>query len=160
MDQGKMLMRIGKATLAVLFAAALAGCGGSKDKAEELIEASGLTKQYGTIVEIASAGYASRYPMLEREQIRNVVRKNIDPDELKSQMVDVYADHFNNDELELMIQANKHPEQAMAIILGSKEGRALAEKVMKVQKAIAQDMQESMADSDDAIVDALDDLKG
>ncbi|PYC28986.1 hypothetical protein DMX08_30210 [Pseudomonas protegens] len=153
-------MCMGKLTLAVLLVVALVGCGSSNDKAEELIEASGLDKQYSTIVEIASAGYASRYPMLGREQIRNVVRDKIDPDGLKSQMVDIYADHFDNNELELMIRANKYPEQAMAIILGSKEGRALAEKVLKVQKKISQDMQESMADSDDAIVDALDDLKG
>jgi hypothetical protein len=155
-----MLMGMRKLTLAVLFAAALAGCGGSKDKAEELIEVSGLTKHYSTIVEIASASYASRYPMLEREQIRNVVRDKLDQDELKSKMVDIYADHFDDEELELMIRANKHPEQAMAIILGSKEGRALAEKVMDVQKTISQDMQKSMVNSDDAIIDALDELKG
>lgn len=152
-------MRMRKGTVAVLLAASLAGCGASKDKAEELIEVSGLTKHYSTIVEIASTGYASRYPMLEREQIRNVVQDKISQDELKSEMVDIYADHFDDDELELIIRANKHPEQAMAIILGSKEGRSLAEKVMKVQRTIAQDMQEAMADSDDAIIDALDDLK-
>ncbi|WP_282411093.1 hypothetical protein [Pseudomonas sp. PS02303] len=152
-------MSMTKITLAVLLAAALAGCGASKDKAEELIETSGLTKNYSTIVEMASASYASRYPMLEREQIRNVVRDKLDPEELKSEMVDIYADHFDNDELDLMIRANKHPEQAMAIILGSKQGRALAEKVMEVQKTIAQDMQEAMVDSDDAIIDALDDMK-
>ncbi|WP_439879039.1 hypothetical protein [Pseudomonas prosekii] len=152
-------MSMKKVTLAVWLAAALAGCGGSKDKAEELIEVSGLTKQYGTIVDIASAAYASRYPMLEREQVRNVVRDNIDPDQLKSDMVDVYADHFDNDELDLMIRANQHPEQAMAMIVGSKEGRALAEKIMKVQTTIAKDMQEAMADSDEAIIDDLDDLK-
>ena len=152
-------MGMRKVTLTVLLAVALAGCGASKDKAAELIDASGLTKQYGTIVEMASAGYASRYPMLERAQIRNVVQDKLNPDELKSQMVDIYVDHFDDDELELMIRANKHPEQAMAIILGSKEGRALAEKIMTVQKTIAQDMQEAMVDSDDAIIDALDDLK-
>ena len=64
-----MLVRMRKGTVAVLLAASLAGCGASKDKAEELIEVSGLTKHYSTIVEIASTGYASRYPMLEREQI-------------------------------------------------------------------------------------------
>lgn len=153
-------MGMRKVTLAVLLAAALAGCGGSKDKAEELIEVSGLTKHYSSIVEIASASYASRYPMLEREQIRNVVRDKLDQDKLKSKMVDIYADHFDDEELELMIRANKHPEQAMAIILGSKEGRALAEKVMDVQKTIAQDMQKAMVNSDDAIIDALDELKG
>ncbi|WP_426234544.1 hypothetical protein [Pseudomonas sp. TWP3-2] len=152
-------MSIKNVTLAVLLAAALAGCGGSKDKAEELVEISGLTKNFGTIVDVASAGYASRYPMLEREQIRNVVRENLDQEELKNQVIEIYADHFDTDELDLMIRANKHPEQAMAMILGSSEGRALAEKIMKVQKNIAEDMQEAMVDSDDSIVDALDDLK-
>lgn len=152
-------MKLEKIAVAVAFAVALAGCGGSKDKARELVEASGLTKHYGAVVDMAAAGYATRYPMLEREQIRNVVRDNLDQKELVSDMVDIYADHFDNNELELMIRANQHPEQAMAIILGSKEGRALAEKVMKVQTDIAKEMQKSMADSDHSIVDALDDLK-
>jgi len=58
-----------------------------------------------------------------------------------------------------MIRANQHPEQAMAIILTSKQGRDLAEKVMSIQTTIAQDMRDAMTDSDEAIVDALDDLK-
>lgn len=152
-------MSMKKVTLAAMLAMALTGCGGSKDKAEELVEASGMTKQYGSMVEMASAGYASRYPMLEREQIRNVVRENIDPDDLKNMVVEIYADHFDNDELDLMIRANQHPEQAMAIILTSKQGRDLAEKVMSIQTTIAQDMRDAMTDSDEAIVDALDDLK-
>jgi len=152
-------MSMKKVMLAAMLAMALTGCGGSKDKAEELVEASGMTKQYGSMVEMASAGYASRYPMLEREQIRNVVRENIDPDDLKNMVVEIYADHFDNDELDLMIRANQHPEQAMAIILTSKQGRDLAEKVMSIQTTIAQDMRDAMTDSDEAIVDALDDLK-
>lgn len=152
-------MSMKKVMLAAILAMALTGCGGSKDKAEELVEASGMTKQYGSMVEMASAGYASRYPMLEREQIRNVVRENIDPDDLKNMVVEIYADHFDNDELDLMIRANQHPEQAMAIILTSKQGRDLAEKVMSIQTTIAQDMRDAMTDSDEAIVDALDDLK-
>ncbi|VEF11484.1 Uncharacterized protein conserved in bacteria [Pseudomonas fluorescens] len=152
-------MSMKKVTLAAMLAMALTGCGGSKDKAEELVEASGMTKQYGSMVEMASAGYASRYPMLEREQIRNFVRENIDPDDLKNMVVEIYADHFDNDELDLMIRANQHPEQAMAIILTSKQGRDLAEKVMSIQTTIAQDMRDAMTDSDEAIVDALDDLK-
>jgi hypothetical protein len=154
-----MLMSMKKVTLAVLMAVALAGCGGSKDKAEKLVESSGMTKQYGTMIELVSTGYASRYPMLEREQIRNVVRENIDPDDLKEMVVEIYADHFDNDELDLMIRANQHPEQAMAIILNSKQGRDLAQKVMTIQTTIAKDMQDAMADRDEAIVDTLDDLK-
>lgn len=159
MDEGDYPVSIKKFTLVVFYAFLLAGCGSSKDKAEELIEVSGLTKQYGTIVEVASSGYASQYPMLGREQIRNVVREKVSQDDLKSAMVDVYADHFDDDELDLMIRANQHPQQAMAIILGSKEGRALAEKVMKVQRTVMQEMQGSLESSDEAIIDALDDLK-
>jgi hypothetical protein len=58
-----------------------------------------------------------------------------------------------------MIRANQHPEQAMAIILNSKQGRDLAQKVMTIQTTIAKDMQDAMADRDEAIVDTLDDLK-
>ncbi|MBK5373778.1 MULTISPECIES: hypothetical protein [unclassified Pseudomonas] len=152
-------MSMKKLTLAVLLAAALAGCGGSKDKAQELVEASGLTKQYGNIVEIAARGYATRYPMLEHEQIRNVVRENLDADDLKDMVVEIYADHFDNDELDLMIRANQHPDQAMAMIITSKSGRDLAQKIMTIQTTIAKDMQEALTDSDEAIIDALDDLK-
>lgn len=145
--------------MAVACAAMLTGCGSSKDKAEELIKTTGLTEQYGVIVDIASSAYATQYPMLGREQIRNVVRQNLPQDALKEAMVEVYADHFDDDELDLMIRANQHPEQAMAIILGSKDGRELALKVVEVQKTMMQDMQDAMSDNDEAIVDALDDLK-
>ncbi|MBF8756924.1 hypothetical protein IRZ57_17235 [Pseudomonas guariconensis] len=145
--------------MAAACAAMLTGCGSSKDKAEELIKTTGLTEQYGVIVDIASSAYATQYPMLGREQIRNVVRQNLPQDALKDAMVEVYADHFDDDELDLMIRANQHPEQAMAIILGSKDGRELALKVVEVQKTMMQDMQDAMSDNDEAIVDALDDLK-
>ncbi|MCL8304917.1 MULTISPECIES: hypothetical protein [Pseudomonas] len=145
--------------MAAACAAMLTGCGSSKDKAEELIKTTGLTEQYGVIVDIASSAYANQYPMLGREQIRNVVRQNLPQDALKDAMVEVYADHFDDDELDLMIRANQHPEQAMAIILGSKDGRELALKVVEVQKTMMQDMQDAMSDNDEAIVDALDDLK-
>ncbi|MDR0210884.1 MAG: hypothetical protein LBJ33_17225 [Pseudomonas putida] len=145
--------------MAAACAAMLTGCGSSKDKAEELIKTTGLTEQYGVIVDIASSAYATQYPMLGREQIRNVVRQNLPQDALKEAMVEVYADHFDDDELDLMIRANQHPEQAMAIILGSKDGRELALKVVEVQKTMMQDMQDAMSDNDEAIVDALDDLK-
>ena len=145
--------------MAAACAAMLTGCGSSKDKAEELIKTTGLTEQYGVIVDIASSAYATQYPMLGREQIRNVVRQNLPQDALKDAMVEVYADHFDDDELDLMIRANQYPEQAMAIILGSKDGRELALKVVEVQKTMMQDMQDAMSDNDEAIVDALDDLK-
>lgn len=152
-------MGMKKIMLAVLAAAALAGCGGNKDKAQAFVESSGMTKQYTSMVETASSGYASRYPMLEHEQIRNVVRENIDPDDLKGMVVEIYANHFNSDELDLLTRANQHPEQAMTIILSSKKGRDLAEKCMAVQSTLAKDMRDAMADSDEAIIDALDDLK-
>ncbi|EJN17418.1 hypothetical protein [Pseudomonas sp. GM80] len=152
-------MSMKKLTLAVLLAAALAGCGGSKEKAQALVEASGLNQQYGNIVEVAARSYSSRYPMLEHEQIRNVVRENLDAEDLKDMVVEIYADHFDNDELDLMIRANQHPDQAMAMIITSKTGRDLAQKIMTIQTTIAKDMQEALTDSDEAIIDALDDLK-
>lgn len=152
-------MDIKKITLAVVCATLLAGCGSGKDKAEELVEVSGLDKQLGPIIEIATSGYASRYPMLEREQIRNVVREHVDQEEIKDAIVEVYADHFDEDELDLMIRAGKHPDQAMSIILGSKEGRALAEKVVSVQSTLSKEIEEALADSDEAVQEDLDDLK-
>ncbi|MHA6163471.1 hypothetical protein [Pseudomonas sichuanensis] len=152
-------MKIGKLLVAIGCAALLSACGSSEDKAKELIEISGADQQYGLLVEMATSGYASRYPMLEQEQVRSVIRDNVSQQDMKQAMIDVYADHFDEDELELMIQAQKRPNQAMQIILGSKDGRALALKVVEIQKTMMKDMQEAMADSDDSIVDALDDLK-
>lgn len=146
-------------TLAAVCAVLLMGCGSSKDKAEELVKTSGLDQQYKMILDVAASGYSSRYPMLEREQIKNVVRENLPLETLKDAMVKIYADHFDSDELELMIQASQHPDRAMAMILGSKDGQALALKTVEVQKAMMKDMSEAMEDSDEDIVDALDDLK-
>ncbi|MGH8329101.1 MAG: hypothetical protein ACRER3_13015 [Pseudomonas fluorescens] len=71
----------------------------------------------------------------------------------------MYADHFDADELELMIEANKHPEKAMAVILGSKGGMALAKKSVEVQSELQRDMAKAFEDRDEDIVDELDDLQ-
>lgn len=151
---------IAKLLIGIICAAILAACGGGKDKAKELIELSGVDRQYSVIVEMATMGYGSRYPTLDRSQVRDAVRENVTLDLIKQTMIDVYANHFDEDELDLMIQAQNHPDQAMNIIMGSKDGRALAMKVVEVQKAMMKDMEEAMAENDNAIVDALDDLKG
>ena len=152
-------MNIKKIAVVAVCLCLLTACGSSKDKARELLKSAGLDKQYELIVNMAAAGYSSRYPTLQREQIRQAVRDNLSEEDLQDAIVELYADHFDDDELELMIQANRNPQQAMAIILGSKNGRDLAQKVIKVQQAMAQEMQAAMASHENAIIDALDDLR-
>ncbi len=72
---------------------------------------------------------------------------------MKDTLVQVYADHFDADELELMIEASKHPDQAMKIIMGSKDGMKLAKKTMEVQVDLQRDMAKAFEDRDEDIVD-------
>lgn len=58
-----------------------------------------------------------------------------------------------------MIEANKHPDQAMKIIMGSKDGMKLAKKTMEVQVDLQRDMAKAFEDRDEDIVDELDDLQ-
>ncbi|OEC37031.1 hypothetical protein A7D27_25820 [Pseudomonas sp. 1D4] len=148
-----------KWTLAALCVSLLAGCGSSEDKAEKLVDSMGLDQQYKMIVELSTAGYATQYPGVDRKKIKAVIEDNLSRDTLRDAMVEVYANHFDEDELDLIIQANKQPERAMAIILGSKDGQALARKTVEVQKDLMADMQDAMSESEEDIVDALDELQ-
>ena len=137
----------------------LAGCGSSQDKAEELVKLMGMDVQYKMVVQVATSGYASKYREVAPEKIKAVIEDNISQDLLKDTLVQVYADHFDADELELMIEANKHPDQAMKIIMGSKDGMKLAKKSMDVQVDLQRDMAKAFEDRDEDIVDELDDLR-
>ena len=88
-----------------------------------------------------------------------MIEDNISQDLLKDTLVQVYANHFDADELELMIEANKHPDQAMKIIMSSKDGMKLAKKSMDVQVDLQRDMAKAFEDRDEDIVDELDDLR-
>lgn len=137
----------------------LAGCGSSQDKAEELVKLMGMDVQYKMVVQVATSGYASKYREVAPEKIKAVIEDNISQDLLKDTLVQVYADHFDADELELMIEANKHPDQAMKIIMSSKDGMKLAKKSMDVQVDLQRDMAKAFEDRDEDIVDELDDLR-
>jgi hypothetical protein len=150
---------ISKWTLATLCAAVLAGCGSSKDKAEELVKVMDLDSQYKMVVQLSTAGYSTKYRDVPAAQIKKVIEDNIPKKLLKDTLVEVYAEHFDSDELELMIEANKHPENAMAVIMGSKGGMKLAKKSIEVQADLQRDMAKAFEDRDEDIVDELDDLQ-
>lgn len=120
------MTNVSKWAITALCSVLLAGCGSSQDKAEELVKLMGMDVQYKMVVQVATSGYASKYREVAPEKIKAVIEDNISQDLLKDTLVQVYADHFDADELELMIEANKHPDQAMKIIMGSKDGMKLA----------------------------------
>ena len=153
------MIKASKWAISALCAALLAGCGSSQDKAEELVEKMGLDSQYKMVVQMATAGYATKYREVPPEKIRAVIEDNISQDLLKETLVEIYTDHFDADELELMIKANKNPADAMKIILGSKDGIKLAQKSVQVQAELQQDMAKAFADRDEDIIDELDDLQ-
>lgn len=148
-----------KLSLPAFCAVVLAGCGSSTDKAEELVKAMDVDTQYKSIVMMTSVGYSTKYPQLQSSQIKQVIEKNLPKKLLHDSLVEVYADHFDSDELDLIIKANKNPQQAMAIIMGSKDGQALALKTVKVQGELQQDIAKALKGADEDIVDDLDDLK-
>lgn len=153
------MITISKWAATVLCAALLVGCGSSKDKAEELVQVMGLDTQYKMVVQVATAGYSTKYRELSSDQIKTVIEDNISKELLKDTLVEVYSDHFDADELELMIEANKHPENAMAVIMGSKDGMKLAKKSMEVQVDLQRDVAKAFKDRDEDIIDELDDLQ-
>lgn len=153
------MITISKWAMTALCATLLVGCGSSKDKAEELVKVMDLDTQYKMVIQVATAGYSSKYRDLSSAQIKTVIEDNIPKELLNDTLVEVYADHFDADELELMIEANKHPEKAMAVILGSKGGMDLAKKSMEVQSELQRDMAKAFEDRDEDIVDELDDLQ-
>lgn len=153
------MINVSKWVFTALCTALLAGCGSSQDKAEELVEMMGLDGQYQTVLQIATTGYATKYREVAPEKIRAVIEDNISQKLLKDTLVQVYADHFEADELELMIQANKHPEQAMKIIMGSKDGIKLAKRSMEIQVDLQRDMAKAFEDRDEDIVDELEALR-
>lgn len=153
------MTNVSKWAITALCSVLLAGCGSSQDKAEELVKLMGMDVQYKMVVQVATSGYASKYREVAPEKIKAVIEDNISQDLLKDTLVQVYADHFDADELELMIEANKHPDQAMKIIMDSKDGMKLAKKTMEVQVDLQRDMAKAFEDRDEDIVDELDDLQ-
>lgn len=150
---------LSKWTLTALSVALLAGCGSSTDKAKELVKAMDVETQYRSIVMMTASGYSRKYPELQSSQIKKVIEDNLPKDLIQDSLVEVYAEHFTADELDLIIKANKNPQQAMAIIMGSKDGQALALKSVKVQGQLQQDIAKALEGVDEDIVDDLDDLK-
>lgn len=150
---------VSKWTLTALCALLLAGCGSSEDKAEELVKVMDLDAQYTMVLEVSTADYATRYPDVPPAKIKKVIEDNIPKKLLKETLIEIYADHFDSEELELMIEANKHPEKATKLILGSEVGMKLAKKSVEVQVDLEKDMAKALEDRDEDIIDELDDLQ-
>ena len=153
------MMNASKWAISALCAALLAGCGSSTDKAEELVKVMGLDTQYKMVVQVATAGYSQKYRDVPSAKVRAVIEENIPQELLKDTLIEVYAEHFDADELELMIKANKNPANAMAVIMNSKDGMNLAKKAMEVQADLQRDMAKAFEDRDEDIIDELDDLQ-
>ncbi|WP_265532445.1 hypothetical protein [Pseudomonas saponiphila] len=146
-------------TLTALCAAILTGCGSSTDKAEELVKTMDVDAQYKAILMMTTTTYSSKYPGLPADQIQKTIEKNVTKELIHDTLVEVYADHFDSSELELIIEATKNPQNAMAIVMGSKGGQALALKSVKVQSELQHDIVKALEGADEDIVDDLDDLR-
>jgi flagellar biosynthesis/type III secretory pathway protein FliH len=118
-----------------------------------------MDAQYSMIVQASIAGYASKYGDVPKDQIKKVVEEHLTKKMLTQTMADVYAKNFDADELQMMIDANKHPETAMAKIMGSKDGMKLAQKAMQVQGELQSDMVKAFQAHDKDITEALDGLQ-
>ncbi len=135
------------------------GGGSSQDQAEELVKATHVDAQYSMILQASIAGYASKYGDLPKDQIKKVVEKHLTKEMLMETFAEVYAKNFDADELQLMIDASKHPETATQKIMGSKDGMKLAQKAMSVQGELQSDMVKAFQAHDEDITEALDDLQ-
>jgi hydroxypyruvate isomerase len=151
-----MFMR--KITFVVLLAVALAACGGSKDKARELVESTrddGFESRMDDLMKV----FSSHYWALPDDTIRETVVEKLDMEGIRSLIVDVYADHFNNEELEVMIRANnKSLEETESILSSTEEGRALFDRVVEVQAVIDQVTEDAMKARTTAVIESLDKL--
>ncbi|VVN76774.1 hypothetical protein [Pseudomonas fluorescens] len=152
------MINISKWALTTLCAALLAGCGGSTDTAEKLADSLDMDGQYKMVVNMATAGYSTQYSHVPAASIKKVIQEHVSKDDLKDVFVESYASSFDDDELELIIKANKDPANAMAIIMNSEDGRALAQKAVKVQNSLMADMQKAFTDVDEDIQEELADL--
>lgn len=145
-----------KWTMMALCASLMVGCGSSKDKAEELIK---VLDPYKMILMITMSSYTTKYPGLPVDQIKKTVEKNLTKEMINDTLVEVYADHFDSAELEILIEATKNPQNAMAIVSGSKGGLDLAKKAAKVQSELQSDIAKALKGVDEDIVGELDDLQ-
>ena len=145
-------------SFAVLLAVVLTACGGSKDKARELVESTRYD-DFESRLDVLLEFFNSHYWALPTDTIREVVTKNLDREATKNQIIDVYADHFNEEELDVMIRANnKSLEETESILSSTQEGRALFDRVVEVQAVVDQVIEDAAKAQTTAIVEALDKL--
>ncbi|CAI8928900.1 MULTISPECIES: hypothetical protein [Pseudomonas] len=148
-------MSMRKLTLAILLSVTLSACGAGKDKARELIEASPANDKFQAIVDMAVQHYSPRFEDVMDQDIYDVVMAKIDLNELKSMAVDLYAAHFSDEEMDVMMRANRNPEKAESILSSSSEGQALLDKVLEVQEISDQQTHDKLLAWDSVIVDTL-----
>ncbi|MCF4998503.1 hypothetical protein GIW70_18255 [Pseudomonas syringae] len=157
--KNNMLRSTKKATLFLLMSTALTAYGANLDKAEKVTDAGITNEHYNIVVDVARQDYSPRYPELSDEDIRKVVRDNISLDDLKGLVTHIYASRFNDDELDLIIRAYANPTQAETILVSSKEGRVMLDKVQEAQSMVGKDTLTALQAREDAITEALNKLK-
>lgn len=153
------MIKITRWTLMTLLAALLAGCGSSStDKAQELADAMDMDAQYTRVVEMTSASYIPKFRNVPHAKIKEVIREYVTQDDLKEVIVEAYASRFDADELDLIIKATENPANAMTLIMGSKDGRALGQKSLKVQNDLMAEIAEAFSDVEEEILEDLTNL--
>ncbi len=145
------------AALVLLLATSLTACGGSKDKARELVDISGAFKEhYDEVVETTMRDYSPRYMAVMDEEIREVVEDKVPFDEIRNLRIDTLAAQLQPDELNAAIRAHDNPAQSKDILNNTPEGRAFLDKIFDAEDTVENTFQALLKEREPAILEALD----
>ena len=150
-------MSMRTAALVLLLATSLTACGGSKDKARELVDISGAFKEhYDEVVETVMRNYSPRYMAVMDEEIREVVEDKVPFDEIRNLRIDTLAAHLQPDELNAAIRAHDNPAQGRDILNNTPEGRSFLDKIFDAEDSVENTFQALLKEREPAILKALD----
>lgn len=145
------------AALVLLLATSLTACGGSKDKARELVDISGAFKEhYDEVVETVMRDYSPRYIAVMDEEIREIVEDQVPFDEIRNLRIDTLASHLQPEELNAAIRAHDNPAQGRDILNNTPEGQSFLDKIFDAEDSVENTFQALLKEREPAILKALD----
>ncbi|WP_045122917.1 hypothetical protein, partial [Pseudomonas sp. GM80] len=157
-EQGQWLMGLRTAALVLLLATSMTACGGSQDKARELVEVSQLKEVYDDLVQTTMQSYSPRFLEVMDEDIRTVLEDKAPFKEMQELFIDSYAANLQADELDAAIRAHFHPEQAKSIFADTPEGRGFMSKMGDAYSNAQDTFENRLKERDPEIVEVLDEM--